>query len=51
MWPLRAALTNGAGVTWNAPTVTWQCALSVAELPYGRGSWQGELELPFTEHY
>jgi len=51
MWPLRADITVGAGVTWNKPTTTFQCPLSVAELQYGRALWQGEIELPFTEVY
>ena len=47
--PLRAAIDDAEAVTWQAPTTTFQLMTDPAELEYGRGAWQREIELAFGE--
>ena len=47
--PLRAAIDDAEAVTWQAPTTTFQLMTDPAELDYGRGAWQREIELSFGE--
>lgn len=49
--PLRAALSSGSALTWQAPTTTFQLAAETLDVGYGRGAWQQALELVFTEAY
>jgi hypothetical protein len=47
--PLRAALASGTGVGWQAPTTPMQLLSDQVSFNYGRGRWQGVVELLFAE--
>lgn len=47
--PLRAALSAGAAVTWQAPTTTWQLEPDLLDLGYGRALWQEAVDVPLRE--
>jgi len=49
--PLRAAIDDVEAVTWQAPTTTFELLTDTAELDYGRGAWQREIELAFGEAF
>lgn len=49
--PIRAAISNGAALTWNAPTATWQLAADSIDFGYSSYSLQDAMQVVLREVY
>ena len=49
--PLRAAISGGASLTWNAPTATWQLVADSIEFGYPSYSLQDAMQITLREVY